>query len=311
MDLLDIRIFCEMGFKYHPPGGMADRRPSIKGIARALEIDARTVRSRMNRLEAEGFIKYYQAVPNYRLLGHSCATFVIYFTDMAAKKEAVRKVQLLDEIVRVDENFYSMVFSVLYRTDRDLEKKLAIVKELAGGQQPLKLYDLALPDPKLAMSQTDWRIIKSLRYDALKPSKKIAGELGLTAATVNSRLGRLIRSRALYVVPIFSAQQVSKLILYALVFFIDGSKRRDKVVQDIHAAFGDRSYNRIVNPSGAVVFLMFATRLGEPEENYMRTKKISGVAGAMLDLIGQTHDCSACVDRLVEGGLAREAQPAA
>lgn len=311
MDLLDIRIFCEMGFKYHPPGGMADRRPSIKRIARALEIDTRTVRSRMNRLEAEGFIKYYQAVPNYRVLGYSCTTFVVYFTDMAAKKEAVTKVQLLDEIVRVDENFYSMVFSVLYRTDLDLEKKMAIVKELTGGQQPLKLYDLELPDPKLAMSHTDWRIIKSLRYDALKPSKKIAGELGLTAATVNSRLGRLIRSRALYVVPIFSAQQVSKLILYALVFFINGSKRRDKVVQDIHAAFGDRSYNRIVNPSGAVVFLMFATRLGEPEENYVRAKKTPGVAGAMLDLIGQTHDCSGYVDRLVEGGLAREAQQAA
>jgi DNA-binding Lrp family transcriptional regulator len=306
MDLLDIRIFCEMGFKYHPPGGMADRRPSISGIAKALELDPRTVRARMNRLEQEGFTKYYQAVPNYRVLGYSCTTYVVYFTDMAAKKEAVRKIQLLDEIVRVDENFYSIVFSVLYKTNQDLEKKLALVKELAtaAGSRPLKLYDLALPDPRLKMSQTDWRIIKSLRYNALKPSKEVAGELGLTVPTVNSRLGRLIRSRALYVIPIFSAQQVSQLILYALVFFIDESANRERVVQEIHATFGERSYNRIVNPSGAVVFLMFATKTGQPEEDYMRAKALDGVSDAMLDLIGQTHDCSHYIDRLVDWTIA-------
>jgi len=130
MDILDIRIFCEMGFKYHPPAGLLDRRPSIGSIAKHLDIDTRTVKVRIKRLEQEGFIKYYQAVPNYRNLGFECTTFVAYFDDMAAKKEAIRKVQLLDEIVRIDENFYSMVFSVLYRTRQDLERKLVLIKEL-------------------------------------------------------------------------------------------------------------------------------------------------------------------------------------
>ncbi|WP_148681471.1 winged helix-turn-helix transcriptional regulator [Candidatus Nitrososphaera gargensis] len=66
MDIFDIRIFCEMGFKYHPPGGLPDRRPSIGSIAKYLDIDASTVKARIKRLEQDGFIKYYQAVPNYR-----------------------------------------------------------------------------------------------------------------------------------------------------------------------------------------------------------------------------------------------------
>jgi DNA-binding Lrp family transcriptional regulator len=304
MDILDIRIFCEMGFKYHPPGGLLDRRPSIGSIAKHLDIDARTVKARIKRLEQDGFIKYYQVVPNYRNLGFECTTFVVYFSEMAAKKEAIRKVQLLDEIVRVDENFYSMVFSVLYKTKQDLEKKLALIKELllAGAKEPLKLYDLSLPDPKLKLSEADWRIIKSIRYNALKPSKKIAEELGLTLPTINNRLQRMICSRALYFVPIFNAQQVSKLILYALVFFIDETKRK-KTVNEIHEKFKDNSYNRIVNQTGAIVFLMFATKIGEPEENYMKAKSIDGVQNVILDLIGQTHDCSRYVDKLINENL--------
>ena len=170
----------------------------------------------------------------------------------------------------------------------------------------LKLYDLSMPDPKIKLSETDWSIIKSIRYDALKPSKRIVEELGITLPTVNNRLQRLIRSRALYVVPIFNAQQVSKLILYALVFFIDESpEKRQKVVDEIHEKFKDNSYNRIVNQSGAVVFLMFATRIGEPEENYLKAKSIEGVHDVILDLIGQTHDCSRYIDKLIDENLVR------
>ncbi len=97
--------------------------------------------------------KQFQITVN---VGYECTTFVVYFSEMAAKKEAIRKVQLLDEIVRIDENFYSMVFSVLYKTKQDLEKKLALIKELlAIPKEPLKLYDLSLPDPKLKLSETD------------------------------------------------------------------------------------------------------------------------------------------------------------
>jgi hypothetical protein len=86
LDITDIRIFCQTGFKYHPPYSVMDRRPNAQTIARALGLDTRTVKGRMKAMEREGFIKYYQVIPNYSALGYSSCTYLLPFRDPSTKK---------------------------------------------------------------------------------------------------------------------------------------------------------------------------------------------------------------------------------
>src|SRR6058998_2962944 len=69
MDAKDVRIFCEMAFKGLDYDSFTDRRVSPLAIGRKLGLDEKTVRVRVKRMEEDGFIKYYQALPNLSVFG--------------------------------------------------------------------------------------------------------------------------------------------------------------------------------------------------------------------------------------------------
>ncbi|HEY6237663.1 MAG TPA: winged helix-turn-helix transcriptional regulator, partial [Thermoplasmata archaeon] len=60
MDDQDVRIFCEMAFREGSYNTLGDRQPSLSGIGRRLGLDEKTIRSRVRRMEKDGFIRYYQ-----------------------------------------------------------------------------------------------------------------------------------------------------------------------------------------------------------------------------------------------------------
>src|SRR5207247_10141467 len=62
MEDKDVRIFCEMAFKGLDYDSFTDRRVSPLAIGRKLGLDEKTVRVRVNKMEEDGFIKYYQAM---------------------------------------------------------------------------------------------------------------------------------------------------------------------------------------------------------------------------------------------------------
>lgn len=64
MDAKDVRIFCEIAFKGLDYDSFTDRRVSPLTIGRKLGLDEKTVRVRIKKMEDDGFIKYYQAMPS-------------------------------------------------------------------------------------------------------------------------------------------------------------------------------------------------------------------------------------------------------
>ncbi|MGH9976798.1 MAG: winged helix-turn-helix transcriptional regulator, partial [Nitrososphaeraceae archaeon] len=64
MDAKDVRIFCEIAFKGLDYDSFTDRRVSPLAIGRKLGFDEKTVRVRVKKMEDDGFIKYYQAMPS-------------------------------------------------------------------------------------------------------------------------------------------------------------------------------------------------------------------------------------------------------
>src|SRR4030095_9474805 len=67
LDAKDVRIFCEIAFKGLDYDSFTDRRVSPLAIGRKLGLDEKTVRLRVKKMENDGFIKYYQAMPSLAL----------------------------------------------------------------------------------------------------------------------------------------------------------------------------------------------------------------------------------------------------
>src|SRR5215472_13808527 len=69
MDAKDVRIFCEIAFKNPSVNELGGRDISPSGIGRNLGLDEKTVRVRIKKMEEDGFIKSYQAIPSFALFG--------------------------------------------------------------------------------------------------------------------------------------------------------------------------------------------------------------------------------------------------
>jgi DNA-binding Lrp family transcriptional regulator len=69
LDAKDVRIFCEMAFGTTSFSAIQDRRVSPSEIGRKVSLDEKTVRVRVKKMEDDGFIKYYQVMPNLNLFG--------------------------------------------------------------------------------------------------------------------------------------------------------------------------------------------------------------------------------------------------
>ncbi len=150
----------------------------------------------------------------------------------------------------------------------------------------------------------------------MKPSSRIAEELGLTPRAINYRLEMLVRERAFLVAPVLDMKHVAGTILYGLLFRIGDdvdARRRYAIVERLTQEFRKDSFCRMVNPgSGNVMFMMFTDRIAEPEENYLKAKAIEGVRDIHMDFIVGTHDCSAQVDAWLDeqaGAQKRKSEP--
>lgn len=297
MNVTDFRILAAMGLSYHSPNGTLHRRPSVSKMARDLGLDPKTVRSRIRNMERSGLIKYYQAFPNLSALGLRCSIYVFQFSDRDRKKEAMSKLSLLDEVQVIDEYSHSLRVVLLYESEGDLERRLALAGELTGVE-PTKLFDVPMPPLGMKLSAADMKILRALRWDALKPAKRIGQEVGLTARAVNYRLGRMADARAYFAVPVWGLERVSGIIIYAFSFFLQ-EKDREETVSRIAQKFAQRSVCWFAASEGVVFFMLFADSVGEPERMYEAAKSMEGVSKVFMDVFVDTHDLPGMVDKML------------
>ena len=313
MDILDARIIFQAGFKYHPPYSVSNRRPSPLAISQELgSIDPKKVEERLRKLEDDGFVKHYQAIPNPSALGYRIHTYLLPFPDPLSKGDAVTKLKLLEGIMRIDEYVNSIAFTILFTDERDLQRKLSHARELAGrqgtsetqDQEILLLEETTPPRARMVPStRRDWQILKSIRFDALKEEQQIAEEVGLSAAATRHHLADLIESSSILIVPILGDPQMSKLTLYALLFIPDLADQ--KIINQLTDTFKDKSYYRIITASGAIILLMLSSSVADAEANYLKAQKILGIRVVLMDFAGKTQHCLESIDRIIADQLTR------
>ena len=285
MDTKDVRIFCEMAFKYLDYNAFTRRRISPSEIGRRLGLGEKTVRTRVKKMEREGFVRYYQAVPNLSLFGLGCMVMYGFeAVDVPSKRSAIEYIGNYSWMVEAFDMIGPGFLATLAgSSQREVQSR---VDEIVGRlklKAGIRIGDRMVRAPLSTPDRLDWRILQRLRYDAVAPAKDIADALSVTARMAEYRIGRLLESGAFFVRAVIDARRQRGLIFYGLSIIVD-EVGRDRVVERVKETFGERLWSLFIPPKGIVVANLFTFSPEDPEESVMRVLGLEGVKHCSLSI---------------------------
>ena len=222
MDAKDVRIFCEIAFKGLDYDSFTDRRVSPLAIGRKLGLDEKTVRVRVKKMEDDGFIKYYQAMPSLALFQlKNMNTYRFEALNIGTKHRVIEYVQELPFIVEAIDYLGQVVSVSIAGTSSEEIDQVA-----AGLANRFELYKWILGsriirEPVSVGDRLDWQVIQKLRYDALSGVKELSESLSITPRMVEYRIKKLLGSGMLLVRAIINSQKQRGLIFYELEMSVE------------------------------------------------------------------------------------------
>lgn len=288
MDAKDVRIFCEIAFKGLDYDSFTDRRVSPLAIGRKLGLDEKTVRVRVKKMEDDGFIKYYQAMPNLALFQlKNMNTYRFETLNIATKHRVLEYVQELPFIVEAID-YLGQVASISI-SGTSSEEIGQVADELANRFELYKwvLGSRIIREPVSIADRLDWQIIQKLRYDALSSIKEISESLSITPRMVEYRIKKLLGSGTLLVRAIINSQKQQGLIFYELEISVDEAKQYE-VIKRLSEIYAEKLWSVRTLAVGILLANFFAFTLAEPEEAYVKTLKLEGVRSCSLFIFKET-----------------------
>jgi DNA-binding Lrp family transcriptional regulator len=306
LDQLDFKIFKSVGFRPfgRSAGDLSRLNPWV--IARKVGADGNTVKARISKMKKNGFIKYFQIYPNYQLLGINGSAYLFELDDVLEKYEIIEKCSLVDGVVEIH-NFIgsNICIDFTYQDSRDERRRLDLFCELTRCASPEKFYDRVMPHLGVDnMTNSDWRIIKALRYDAFKPLPKVAKELGLTVKTVRNRFERMVQNNAVIIVPMVNPAAIPDTITYSLLIYPLPSKK-ESVKQRAMEEFENSCFLVEDSSIHANAMLCLAARtLSETEDSLIRARKIEGMLNAKLLVLKEMKEYTQWIDSAIDRKIA-------
>jgi DNA-binding Lrp family transcriptional regulator len=288
LDAKDVRIFCEIAFKGLDYDSFTDRRVSPLAIGRKLGLDEKTVRVRVKKMEDDGFIKYYQAMPSLALFQlKNMNTYRFEALNIATKHRVIEYVQELPFIVEAIDYLGQVVSISIAGTSSEEIDQVA-----AGLANRFELYKWILGsriirEPVSVGDRLDWQVIQKLRYDALSGVKELSESLSITPRMVEYRIKKLLGSGMLLVRAIINSQKQQGLIFYELEISVDETKQYE-VIKRLSEIYAEKLWSVRTLAAGVLLANFFAFTLAEPEEAYVNTLKLEGVRSCSLFIFKET-----------------------
>jgi DNA-binding Lrp family transcriptional regulator len=282
LDAKDVRIFCEIAFKGLDYDSFTDRRVSPLAIGRKLGLDEKTVRVRVKKMEDDGFIKYYQAMPSLALFQlKNMNTYRFEALNIATKQRVIEHIQELTYIVEAID-YLGQVVSVSM-TGTSSEEIDQVASGLANTFELYKwiLGSRIIKKPVSVADRLDWQIIQELRYDALSGVKELSESLSITPRMIEYRIKKLLASEMLLVRAIINSQKQQGLIFYELEMSVDETKRYE-VIKRLSEIYAEKLWSVRTLAAGVLLANFFAFTLAEPEEAYVNALKLEGVRSCSL-----------------------------
>lgn len=288
------------------PYGSQPKDPEVfkpSYIAEQVDRTADTVKARIAGMEDDGVILGYQVLPNLAHLGLRAEAHLARTDDDAEVDAVVDRIGDLDHILVLHEYLDGAVcVEHAFRDETDREATLDAVRDLTGDPQPCRFYDGAMPDVDRELSNLDWRILRSLRGEAIRPLREVAEEVGVTRRTVKRRYDRMAKEGSFATVPMLDPSQASGLILVELMFFTEPGTDRS-VANGVLDAYEDQRIFHYVPASeelGNFNILAFARTPARIEELRSRGEDLPGVDRVEAGLFSRFVDRSAWIDDEIE-----------
>ncbi|MDA4117643.1 MAG: AsnC family transcriptional regulator [Thaumarchaeota archaeon] len=199
-------------------------RESYAGVARNLGVDEETVRNRLKRLKASGFLEGWRLLPNPCLFGRSSVMQHLRFVDPTAKEAAIPRLMRMDGAIVVASLYGTELLVTLYDdSERTASKRLTDVR--AQGE-PTEWPGMSLPLTKFRMTQTDWQIIRLMLRDAHRSVAEVAAEVKVSVRTVKRRLDNMMAASAIFIVPMIN-QAKSTGVSYQVIVESEGGRKSE------------------------------------------------------------------------------------
>jgi DNA-binding Lrp family transcriptional regulator len=310
MDQLDFKIFRTLGLRPYgrEAGDFGRLNPWV--IAKKLGVDGNTVKIRLAKMKKNGFIRYFQIYPNYRLLGINGGAYLFEIDGPERKNDIINQCALVEGVTEIASFVGNEIcIDFTYRDAKDESRRLKLLSGLANAKKSEKFYERVMPSVRIELSNTDWRIIKALRYNAFKPLSKVAQELGLSTKTVRRRFERMIDNNAVIIVPVIHPGDVPNTITHVLLLYFKESQRQQALIEALRL-FEDNYFLVDTMPEGNAMLGLVAQTLAETEDNFIKAKKIDGIRNVKMLILKETREFSEWLDleidrKIVETSIKR------
>ena len=285
MDGKDVRIFSEIAFKNPGINAFRGRDISPSGIGRSLGLDEKTVRVRVRKMEEDGFIKNYQAIPSLALFG--LKTIMSYRFEALNIVTKLRVIEYIHRVPHVVEAFdYIGPHVVIGFAGTSAEDIQTVADSIASRFElsQLRLGDQSVLGTSIIPDKLDWQIMRKLRYNAQCPAKDVAKALSITPRMAEYRIRKLLSSGAMHVRAMIDPRKQQGLIFYELEL---SAREADQapITKQLGKQYGEKLLSAQKSREGILLVSMFGFTLGEPEDAVSNSLNIPGVRGCSLYIL--------------------------
>ncbi len=306
MDAKDVRIFCEMAFKNPSFNSFRDRHVSPSGIGSKLGLDEKTVRVRIKKMEDDGFIKYYQAIPSLALFGlRRVGSYRFEALNLATKHRLLEHTQRVPHILETFDYIGPHVAITIAGTSAEDAKTVADSIASRFELAQLSVRDQTVEPVTLLLDKLDWQIIQKLRYNARCTTRDLAKTLSITPRMVEYRIKKLLNSGAMLVRAMIDPRRQQGLIFYELELSVTNTKQ-SSVARQLEERHGEKFWSVQRSTGGILLASLFGFDLGEPEEAAMNSLTLEGVRACSLYILKEIIEPQApnWIDMIVEHEIA-------
>ena len=290
MDSIDLQIVSELDL---------NSRQSFAKVARTLRLTRRTVQRRVGKMVESGFIRSFEVLFDLSQLGLADAVCNVRVKSSSGSESVREKLVRTPGVTEVLTFIGGVIVAQIAYSDREeLEDILRRIGTVEG------VVDIDYETgPKMSagvpLTQSDWKLVRSLNHNARKEMVEIARELSVSPRTVQRRLGFLEKKGALRFglqIDVSSAKDLFPyLLLVQLQPGISKPKTYDRVRQLVPRVW--RSM-KTVNPF-LLTLASHAVKLSDLERDVESLRMMPGVRGVTVLFNSSDVSNSAWLDELL------------
>lgn len=238
LDGLDLKIFRLLMMGAGSFLGNDARHP-YRVIGTKLHLTEDTVRKRIDKFNQEGFIRGWKLGVNPTLFRQQSAYLFFDIGSSVSKTDAISKIKLIDGVLFIL-SYYGKFLGVhlTHKDEEELGKKKELIKRICGSNELVSMK-ISFPDCVIRISETDWRVIKSLRNNPRKSFTLVAKEAGISSRTAKRRTGRMVQGGAIYTLPDIDTGALRGAVASSLSIFYSDPKLAQQVANVVIHQFDD------------------------------------------------------------------------